>query len=168
MHYLAAAIVVLMSLTGVALTLLTLPGIWVMIAAAAACTLWQPGLMSWWTIGACVAIALLAEAAEFAACAVGARTTGGSRSSAVGSIVGALIGAVAGTPFVPPIGTVVGAIVGAGLGALAAERGIASGTWKGSTKVAGGAAAGRAAGLLIKTIGAVAIGAVLCVAVFVP
>lgn len=168
MLYLAASIVVLMSVVGVALTLLTLPGTWVMIAAAAACALWQPGLLSWWTIGSCAAVALLAEGAEFAASAVGARATGGSRSSALGSIVGALLGAIAGTPFAPPLGTVLGAVVGAGLGALLAERGISAGSWKGSTKVAGGAAAGRAAGILVKTVAAVAIAVVLCVAVFLP
>ncbi len=168
MFYLAASLVVLMSLVGIALTLVTLPGAWLMLATAVLCNLWQPGMFNWWTIGVGAGVAVIAEIVELAASAVGAKTTGGSRSGAVGSIVGAMIGAVVGTPFLPPIGTVAGAVLGAAAGALIAERGIANNNWRGSAKVAGGAAAGRLVATIFKTGAAIIVAGMLIVGVFVP
>ncbi|MCG3122979.1 MAG: hypothetical protein GIKADHBN_01385 [Phycisphaerales bacterium] len=156
-----------MSLVGIGLTLLTLPGAWLMLAVAAACNLWQPGMFSWWTIGVLAGIALLAELIEFGASALGAAKTGGTRSGALGSVAGALLGALAGTPFFPPVGTIAGAILGAGLGALIAERGIANRRWRDSAKVAGGAAAGRLVATVVKASAAAAIALVLIVALFI-
>ena len=51
MIYVAATIVALASLFGVALTLLSFPGIWLMVLTALLCKWWQPELMSWWTVG---------------------------------------------------------------------------------------------------------------------
>lgn len=167
MFYLAASIVVVVSLMGIGLTLVTLPGAWLMLATAVVCNLWQPGMFNWWTLGIGAGIALLAEILEFAASAVGAKKTGGSRSGAVGSIIGAVIGAIAGTAFLPPIGTIAGAVVGAGAGALIAERGIASKNWTDSAKVAGGAAAGRLVATILKTGAAAIIATMLIVGVFV-
>jgi uncharacterized protein len=167
MEYLAGAIIVLACLLGIALTLLTLPGAWFMLAAAVACNLWQPGMFSWWTIGVCAGVAVLAEIAEMLASALGAKKTGGTRSGAIGSVIGAIVGAIAGTPFFPPIGTIAGAVLGAGAGAMIAERGLADKSWKDSAKVGGGAAIGRLIATALKSAAAVAIAVTLCVAVFV-
>lgn len=167
MVYLAASIMVLVCLLGIALAVVTLPGAWLMLATAVVLNLWQPGMFDWWTIGIGAGIAILAEIGEVVASAVGAKKTGGSRSAAIGSIVGALVGAVAGTPVLPIIGTVAGAIIGAGAGALIAEYGIARKGLKDSAKVAGGAAAGRLVATFIKTSAAIAVAGMLMVAAFV-
>lgn len=167
MLYLAASIMILVCLLGVALAVVTLPGVWLMLATAVAFNFWQPGMFDWWTIGIAAGIAILAEIGEVVASAVGAKKTGGSRSAAIGSIVGALIGAVVGTPVLPIIGTVAGAILGAGVGALIAEFGIAQKGFKDSAKVAGGAAAGRLVATFIKTGAALVVAGMLMVASFV-
>ncbi len=166
MFYLAATIVVVVSLVGVVLTLVTLPGAWLMLATAVVCNLWQPSMFSWWTLGIGAGLALLAELGELLASAIGAKKTGGGKSGAVGSVVGALIGAIVGTPFLPPIGTVAGAVLGAAGGALLAERGIASKSWKASAKVAGGAAAGRLVATVLKTGVAITVAGMLIVGAF--
>lgn len=167
MEILAACIVLLLGVIGVALTLLTLPGAWLTIAVAVGCNVWQPGLISWWTIGAAVALAAIGEALEFFASAAGARKFGGSRPSAVAAVVGSIVGAIVGTPFLPPIGTVGGAVLGAGVGALIAERGLSNKGWRESAQVGTGAAAGRLAATIIKTCIAGAVAVTLVVAAFV-
>ena len=167
MYYVASTIMVLVSLVGIGLTLVTLPGAWIMLAAAVLCNVWQTGMYSWWTLGVGLGIAVAAEIAELAASAVGAKKTGGSRAAAVGSLVGAILGAVAGTPIVPVVGTVAGAVLGAAAGALIAELGIANKTWRDSAKVAGGAAAGRLVATVVKTGATAAIAVMLIVGIFV-
>lgn len=163
---LAGAIVGTASLLGMVLVLLTLPGIWFMLIAAAACQvlLPAPGPFSWWTLGICAGAALAAEIFEFVASAVGARKSGGGRAGAIGSIIGATVGAIAGSFIVPIVGTIFGAVVGAGLGALTAERGIAGKSWSQSAAIGTGAAAGRLTATVVKAILAVAIGVALTVA----
>lgn len=167
MEILAACIVLVLGIVGVGLTLLTLPGAWLSIAVAVGCNLWQPGLISWWTIGAAVALAAIGEGLEFFASAAGAKKFGGSRPGAIAGVVGSLIGAIVGTPFLPPIGTVAGAVLGAGVGALVAERGLANKGWRESAQVGTGAAAGRLAATLVKTVISGAVALTLVVAAFV-
>lgn len=167
MFYLAATIVVLISLVGIVLTMVTLPGAWLILATGVICNLWQDGMFSWWTLGVGCGIAIIAEIAEVAASAVGAKSTGGSRSAAIGSVIGAIIGAIVGTPILPLVGTVAGAVLGAAAGALIAELGVANKSWKASAKVAGGAAAGRLVATVLKTAASVAIAAMLITGIFV-
>lgn len=168
MTYLAASIVVLGSLLGIALTIATLPGTWVAIVIAMLCQWWKPELFSWWTIGAAAAMALVGEAVDLLASAVGTTRTGGGRSSALGSVVGGIGGAIVGTMVLAVIGTIIGAVVGAGLGAAMAERGIREKTWRESAAVGAGAAAGKAVATIAKLGIAVAIALTLSVAAFVP
>ncbi len=150
----AASVVVVLALLGIALTLLTLPGIWVAIAGTILIkTLWQPGLIEWWTIGTAVGVGLLAEIADFAASAVGASKAGGTRHGALWSIVGGLVGAIAGSVLlpIPLVGTIVGAVVGAGLGAVFGEMKFANKPWCDAARCGRGAAIGRFASTIIKT-----------------
>lgn len=169
MPYLAAAIVTLAALIGIGLSIVTLPGAWLALAVATACQFWQPGLFSWWTLGACLALAIIGEIAEIAAGALGAAKAGGSKTGAVGAVLGTLVGAVVGT-FVPPpiIGTILGAAIGAGLGALLAERVLKKNDLHASAKVAAGAAVGRLVAVVVKTSLCAAIAAILITAAFVP
>jgi len=154
MTYLAATIVVLSGLAGVALTLLVMPGIWFMIGVAVAIAVfWQREMFSPWTLAA-----------------AGSKRAGGTRPGAILSIVGGIVGAIVGTPLIPipVIGTIAGAVIGAGLGAFIGERGLAARGWKDSARSAGGAAAGRLVATIVKTAFAAAIALLLSVAAFWP
>lgn len=169
MDWVAAVIVLLASVVGLALTALTLPGIWVLLAVALVCQVWQPGLFSWWTLAIAGALGVLAELIEFAASAAGAGKAGGTRSGAVGSVIGSLAGAIGGAVLlpIPILGSVAGAVVGAALGALVGERGVAGRTWGDSVRVGRGAAVGRLVAMVVKTGIAAGIGVQLTVAAFV-
>lgn len=157
------------ALLGVLLTAATLPGIWLMLLIALICDLWQPGLYSWWTLGAVALIAVGAEIAEGLSSAAGSAKTGGSRAGVVGSLIGSVIGLVLGTVLlpIPIVGSIVGGIIGAGLGAFAAERGISKRTWGDSYRSGKGAAVGRALSSVIKSGFAVVAAVVLIVFAFV-
>ncbi|MCC7387731.1 MAG: DUF456 domain-containing protein [Phycisphaerales bacterium] len=166
MEYLAATIVALVSLIGVAMTLLSFPGIWTMVLVALLCKWWQPEMFSWWTLGIALACAGLAEIVETFASAAGAAKAKGSKTAMFASLVGAIAGAILGTvflPFLPIIGTIIGGIAGAGLAAGAAERGIKRKEWRDSWNVAKGAAAGRAVSIVVK--GAIAVGVALLLSI---
>lgn len=168
MTYVAASLVLVASILGIVLTVLTLPGVWLAVIVAAGCALWQPGLLSWWTVGIAAGLALLGEIIDTGASAVGAARTGGGKSGAIGSVVGGIAGAIVGSMIVPIIGTILGAIIGAGLGAVAAERGISEKSWRQSMNVGAGAAAGRAVAMVAKIGISIAAGLLLSVAVFAP
>jgi uncharacterized protein len=110
---------------GWVLTLLAMPGIWLMVAAAAVYA-WigpQSGIieMRWNTVIAMTVLAVMGEIAEFLAGVVGARRAGGSRRSAVYSLVGSLVGAIGGATVgipIPVIGSAVGAVIGGAVGAF--------------------------------------------------
>jgi uncharacterized protein YqgC (DUF456 family) len=164
-----AAIVtmVLAVLLGLVLALITLPGVWLMLAIALGLQLWQPGLFSWWTLGACVVVALIGELIELALSAVTARHAGGSRRGAMASVIGALVGAIIGSPWAFPLGTIAGAVLGAGLGAFVVELGIIRRSWRESGKIAFGASVGRLGAVLVKVSVAGLVGVALIVAVVV-
>jgi uncharacterized protein len=162
----------LASLAGTLITLMTFPGTWLILLVALGCQ-WafgEPRLFSWWTLGITTGLALAAEVYEFAASAVGSTKSGGGKSGAVGSIIGAIVGAILGSILlpIPVIGTLAGAVLGAGVGALALERGIAKKSWTDSYTIGKGAAIGRFTAAIIKSIIAAAIGITLTVAALAP
>jgi uncharacterized protein len=165
----AFLIMLLVSVCGVVLTLLTLPGVWViLIVALFVQLLWgDPQVFSWWTLGAALLVALLGEAIELASSALGATRAGGGASGAIGSIVGSLVGAILGSIFIPVpiVGTVVGGVLGAGAGAIAAERGISRRPWGQSYRIGQGAAIGRLISTIVKVGVAAAVGVMLTLAV---
>lgn len=146
------SLVLIIVLVGMAMTAITLPGIWTMAASAVLMAFGFPEYVGWWTVGALFAIAALSELVDFIASALGVKRMGGSRSGAIGSIVGTLAGAILGTFLIPiPIvGSIAGGVIGAGAGAFLAERGIANRTIKDSVRSGSGAAAGRLVSMVIK------------------
>ena len=125
MDYLWAALLLIAILIGWVMTLLSLPGNWLMIAAAALFAFLIPPesslAITWpWVVGL-VVLALLGELAELVAGALGVASGGGSKRGAalavVGSVVGGMLLVWVGLP-VPIIGPVVAAFLGAALGAL--------------------------------------------------
>lgn len=162
----AAFIVTLAALVGIALTLLTLPGTWVALGVALMCQLWRPDLYSWWTLGVVLVLCVLAEVAEFLAAAVGAGKAGGTRAGAIWAVIGGFVGGIVGLPFVPPVGTILLGTVGAGLGAILAEHYLSRKGWIDSWRVGRGAGIGRLLSTIVKTGFAVLIAVILIVGAF--
>lgn len=151
-HWTAATLLVVVSLAGVVLTLLTLPGTWLIVLAALLVKLWQPLMLPWWVIGTAGGLAVLGEIVEFGASAVGAAKGGASKRGAAGAVVGSLLGALIGSLVPPfPLGTIAGGVLGAGIGTLVVEKGVVLRSWKDAVRSGGGAAAGRLAATLAKT-----------------
>ncbi len=173
MQIVAAVIVMFASLAGVGLNIVALPGIWFSIGVSMLCWWWQPELFSPWTIGAVVALGVLAELCEFFAGAVGARAAGGRRLAALAAIGGGIAGAIIGTGVVPVLGTLVGGACGAGLAAGLVGAAPAQGESDEQprptrVRIGRGAATGWLLAVLLKTGFSALIGVVLTVAAFVP
>ena len=164
-------------LAGWALTLMGLPGNWLMVAAAALFAGFAPtkGVtdLSWTTVAVMAALAVGGELAEFGAGVWGARRAGGSRRAAlfslIGSIVGAVGGATLGLPIPvlgPPLAAMLGGATGALVGAALAERtrGETSGQ---SLRVGSAAFAGRLLGTGAKTLVATILAVLAIVALIV-
>lgn len=177
LHYLVATGFVLAGAGCVFLTILSLPGAWVLIALAVIIELadgfWMPAetaTFSVWTIVAATVVALLGEALEFAAGAAGAKRGGASKRGMLGALLGSIVGGVLGTILIPipVIGSILGAVLGAAGGAIVAELSIEGTSLRSTLKPAGGAAAGRLAGTVAKLACAAVIWVVLSVAVLWP
>jgi uncharacterized protein len=108
------------------LTLLGLPGNWLMVLATAIYAYLVPGQSSvalgWKTVVVLIVLAALGEMVELVAGAIGVARAGGSRRGAVlalaGSVLGIFVGMFVGVP-IPVIGPIVAAALFAGLGAMA-------------------------------------------------
>lgn len=168
MDYLAAALLVLVNTAALLLTLIGLPGNWVMVLAAGAVAWWRAGMLGWPVLAAVLLLALTGEILEFAAGLWGAKAAGGTRGGAVGALVGGLAGGLAGTLLPAPlIGTLVGACGGAAIGALLLElRG--GRTLSDSLRAGTGAGIGRFTGTVAKLFAGIAIWIVTAVAAFWP
>lgn len=123
------ALIVILLLASLALgwclTLIGLPGNWLIVVLAMIAALLLPPEsrldLTWTTIIVLVILASFGEVLEFAAGALGVAKAGGSRRAAalaiVGSVAGGIMGAVVGLP-IPVVGSVLAALLGASLGAL--------------------------------------------------
>ncbi len=160
MIYVWATILVLSNLVWLLLTLLTLPGNWMMVVATVLVGWWKwdEGMFSVWTLGAIIVLAVAGEVLEFASSAVAVRTGGGTRWGAVGSLVGALLGGIFGTVLIPVpiIGSLVGVCGGACLGAWVTEMALGRGVRRSLTPALAGGA-----GRFVGTVGKFLIGAVI-------
>ena len=148
-HTLAALLLALCCVVGLALVPLGLPGLWVMVLGV----IGYGWLTSFRTIGvATIAIVLgLAFLGEILEAWLGfglARRYGGSRCAAWGALLGGIVGAVVGVP-VPIIGSVIGAFAGSFAGAALFEY-----SWsripETAVRVGWGAVLGRAAAAATK------------------
>ncbi|MFO0962742.1 MAG: DUF456 family protein [Phycisphaerales bacterium] len=155
------------------LTLITLPGNWLLVLMACGFQLWsvlatdgQQPLFSWWTIAAGLALALLGELAEVGMGAAGAAATGARQRGIWGAVIGSLLGALVGLVFVfvPVIGSLLGALAGAAAGAFIGELTYKDRRTHEAAYAAVGAAAGRFAGILVKLSFGVAIWVLFVVA----
>jgi len=155
---LAIALLVGLSLAGLAMIPLGLPGLWVMVAGILAYG-WLTGFrtVSVATIAIVLALAFIGEIIENWIGFRYAKRYGGSSRSGWGALIGGLIGAVIGVP-VAVIGSVIGAFLGSFIGAALFEytnsrhAGVA-------TRAGWGAVVGRAAGAAVK----IALGVIIAV-----
>ena len=157
------------------ITLVGLPGTWLMVAGAIVLTLcstiWTDvQLWGWTVIGICLGLAVSGEIIETAAAGLGAKAGGGTKRGMVGAIIGSMIGAFVCTIVIPIplVGTLIGAIAGAFIGALIGELSHSDPIAKGElAKSATGAAIGRVLGILGKSGIAAICWCVLLIAPFV-
>jgi len=155
---LAIALLVGLSLAGLAMIPLGLPGLWVMVVGILAYG-WLTGFrtVSVATIAIVLALAFIGEIIENWIGFRYAKRYGGSSRSGWGALIGGLIGAVIGVP-VAVIGSVIGAFLGSFIGAALFEytnsrhAGVA-------TRAGWGAVVGRAAGAAVK----IALGVIIAV-----
>ncbi len=167
LYYLLALVLIAAGVFCWLANLLSLPGNWVLLLAAALFAWLVPIAdgrgVSWTTVWILLALAILGEIIEFAAGAAGAAKRGACRRSMwlslFGAFAGSIAGAMIGLPIAiigSPIAALAGGAAGAFFGAYIGE------TWVGrshghSMEVAKGAFAGRIWG----TIGKFAVGAVM-------
>lgn len=126
MTILLALLLVLVLFIGLVLTLVGMPGNWLMVATAAIYVCFvptaSPVALDWKVVVMLAVLAALGELVELAAGAAGTAKAGGSRRgivlALVGSVAGALVGIVFGLP-IPLVGPLVAALIFAGLGAMA-------------------------------------------------
>jgi uncharacterized protein YqgC (DUF456 family) len=166
-YYLWALLLVVGCAAAWLLNLVTLPGNWIMVGAAALFAWLLPvengrGI-TWTTVIVLAVLAVIGEIVEFVAGAAGTAKQGASRRaialSMVGAIVGSIVGLSIGIP-IPVAGSLVMALFGGAAGAFAgAYLGEA---WKGRDEPAR-TAAGRGAffGRIWGTVGKIAVGAVM-------
>ena len=169
MPVVAGIVVGLCTLVGLALTLLTLSGAWLIVLAAIVWWCFIDGLYSWPTMLVAIVLAALGDIVEITSSAIGVKAQGGGRAAAWLSVPGAIIGAILGSVLipVPVLGTIAGAVVGAALGAVAGERGIDASDWRRTARVGTGAAASRLVSVVAKTLLTAACGGLLTIAAFV-
>ena len=125
MTLLFALLLVVVLLVSWALTVIGMPGNWLMLVATAAYAWLLPGesraAIGWEVVVVLLVLAAVGEIVELLAGAAGTSRAGGSRRSAVlallGSIAGGVVGLVLGMP-IPLLGSVVGALLLAGVGAM--------------------------------------------------
>jgi uncharacterized protein YqgC (DUF456 family) len=168
-----ASLLIAILLTSWGLTLFSMPGNWVMVAATAVYVFFMPShscmALGWPVVGILVGMACFGELLELLAGMAGAVKAGASRRSAMlalfGSMVGAFFGVILGLP-IPVIGSVVGVLLFASVGAMAGA--VLGEIWVGKNAQASWNV-GKAAflGRLIGTLGKLMVGAVMLATVLV-
>ena len=149
-----------LGLAGPLLSLLSLPGTWLLLTLAGLAEWWtEPRLFSGTTIVSVLVLAALGELWEFAASSVRARRAGAGRRGSIGALAGGIAGAILGTVLIPV--PIVGTLVGGGAGAFALSALLER---SGGTPLTGAMRVGRAAaaGQLMGLAGKLA----LCAAVY--
>lgn len=138
-------------LGGLAIVIMTLPGLWVMVGSAAAYAWLTHGyFIGWRTLAFLLVWAGIAEVIEVASSGAGAKKAGGGRAGLWGALIGGIVGGIW-LSFIPiPLvstlaGVCLGTFLGAMTGELAMGRHVGRSAWIGF-----GAARGRLVGTFVK------------------
>jgi hypothetical protein len=148
------SLLLLILLAGLVLTVVTLPGTWLMLLGftAYAVVTRSAGYVGWKSVMTLFLLATLAELFDIFGSGAGAKKAGASRRAMFGAVVGGLLGAI----FLSfllffPVGTIAGAcigcFVGAGIVELFVRRDIGQ-----SVRVGFHAAKGRLLGIILKIL----------------
>jgi uncharacterized protein len=150
MPWLYYILLLLISITSLGLVAVTLPGLWVMTAAAAGfALLTHEHSLGHKSLFALFALAFIGEILEFTAGGAAARKAGGSRRAAIGALLGGIAGGIIGSFVLTPILAIVGICIGSFVGAASFEF-LGGGETVQSLQVGVGAAKGRFIGVLLK------------------
>ncbi len=143
---------VILCVAGVVLTVVRLPGTWLVVAATAACS-WHFDWLrpSWRIVIALLVMAILAEGIEMMASLITARKAGASKRALWYALAGGFFGMFLFTIPLPIIGTVIGGALGCFCGAMIGEMTVQDDLRKGA-KVGLFAAVGQVLGTLAKTM----------------
>jgi hypothetical protein len=164
---------VLLLLINAALVLvvaMSLPGTWLMVLVTAifAWARWDEEILGWPTLVLLLSLALVGEAIELVAAALGVRSRGGSARGALGAMLGGVAGGILGTFLipVPVLGSILGAAAGSFLGALAGEFTMGK-ELEAAVETGKGAFIGRLLGSLSKVALSVVMWLVVAFAIFI-
>ena len=123
-HLTLYLLLIVLLLLGLGINLLNLPGLWLMVGAAAVYE-WLTNFhyASYKTLIGLLLLAAVAEVMEFTSAGKAAKRAGGSRRAFWGAIVGGIVGGIVFSGLIPIliVGTVFGICLGTFLGALIAE-----------------------------------------------
>lgn len=139
------------ALVGLFLSILGLPGLWLMVGATAGFA-WLTGwdrYVGWGSIITLIVLGLTAEGLELLAGAAGSKAAGARKRGMFGAVAGALLGGIF-LSFVPVpiVSTIVGACLGAFIGATIME--LTDREFTHALRVGVGAAKGRFWGIVFK------------------
>lgn len=150
-HILLYIVLAALLLTGLALTIMTLPGLWLMVASAAGYALLTHfNFIGWKTLAVLLVWAGIAEVVELTSSGSGAKKAGGGKRGLWGALIGGIVGGIW-LSFIPiPVistlaGVCLGTFLGAMIGELSAGRRVHHSAWIGL-----GAAKGRLVGTFVK------------------
>ena len=117
-------LLLLILLAGLVLTVVTLPGTWLMLLAMMGYALLtrSAAYVGWKTLLGLFVLAVAAEVIDFLASGAGAKKAGASRRAAIGAVIGGVLGAIF-LSFILffPVGTIAGACIGCFVGAGVTE-----------------------------------------------
>jgi uncharacterized protein len=159
-------LLIVTDLCGLLLAAFTLPGLWLMLGAAAFYAYLSRGeYLGYRTLIVLLVMAGVAEIAEIFVAGAGAKQAGASRWGILGGFVGAILGGIllSGViPVIAPLSTLIGICLGTFLGAFGIEFAMGRPTSQ-SVRIGYGAAKGRLLGMFGKvSVGIVMVVITLC------
>lgn len=158
---------ILLAVVGILLSLLQLPGVWLVLAATAAYD-WYYGWerIGWKWLVVLALVAGIAELIDGFASVVATKKAGASRRAVVGALIGGFAGMIVFSLPAPILGTIAGGILGCFAGAMIGELSARGDDIGAGAKAGLFAAIGKVAGLIAKTAAAMTIaGAVVAMAI---
>ena len=141
----------LVAAVGLGLSILQLPGVWLILAAGIAYDWYFDwSRITWWWLGILIGVAIASEIFDAFAGAYAASKAGASKQASIGAFLGGFIGMILFSIPIPIIGTIVGGLLGCFAGALIGEMSVRDDVGAG-TKIGAFAVMGRIVGLVAKT-----------------
>jgi hypothetical protein len=142
----------LVAAAGLFMVTVTLPGLWLMAAAAAGYFLLSHHqYLGVKTLIALLVMAVMGEVAEIGMGGAASRAAGGGRRAALGGIIGGIVGGLLGTLVLPVVLSVVGVCFGCFVGAALFEL-LGGASADHSLRIGLGAAKGRLMGIVVKLV----------------